>query len=310
MDAPDIHPQPRSPVLLTSDARPLTLAPPATELKVLSLNTHKGFTSFNRRFVLHELREALRDVHADIVFLQEVLGDDAAGRPQRVKWPGVPQYEFLADSLWPHFSYGRNAVYPEGHHGNALLSKFEILSYQNIDVSIAGPEQRGMLHCVLRLPGNSVDLHAICVHLGLVGAHRLQQVRLLIGLIETLPPEAPLIVAGDFNDWSQRAGRLLEERAGLCEIFTETQGRPARSFPALFPILRLDRVYCRHLVGLRTRVLSKTPWSRLSDHAGLFAELQLNLDPHALRHGPRMSTGQPSPASRQGEVASGRRLMW
>ena len=45
----------------------------ATTLTVLTVNTHKGFTSFNRRFMLHELREALRMASPDIVFLQEVL---------------------------------------------------------------------------------------------------------------------------------------------------------------------------------------------------------------------------------------------
>ena len=42
--------------------------------KVLTVNVHKGFTSFNRRFMLHELRDAVRNVSADLVFLQEVLG--------------------------------------------------------------------------------------------------------------------------------------------------------------------------------------------------------------------------------------------
>ena len=41
---------------------------------VLTVNTHKGFTLFNRRFILHELREAVRAVSADLVFLQEVQG--------------------------------------------------------------------------------------------------------------------------------------------------------------------------------------------------------------------------------------------
>ena len=40
--------------------------------KVLTVNVHKGFTTFNRRFMLHELREAVRGVAADLVFLQEV----------------------------------------------------------------------------------------------------------------------------------------------------------------------------------------------------------------------------------------------
>ena len=43
-------------------------------LKVLTINTHKGFTAFNKRFILPELRDAVRTVGADIVCLQEVLG--------------------------------------------------------------------------------------------------------------------------------------------------------------------------------------------------------------------------------------------
>lgn len=255
-------------------------APPAAAdcasplaIKVLTLNTHKGFTTFNRRFVLHELREAIREAGADIVFLQEVLGDDAAARRPRVK-VRVPQYEFLADSLWPHYSYGRNAAYPEGHHGNAVLSKFPILSYRNIDISIAGPERRGMLHCVLDLPGRTQMLHVICVHLGLVARHRIEQMHRVCALIDSLPADEPLILAGDFNDWLQRACAILRERAGLIEAFAQTQGRPARSFPAFWPLLRLDRIYCRHLSALDPQVLSKAPWSKLSDHAALLAELR------------------------------------
>ncbi|MGQ0622301.1 MAG: endonuclease/exonuclease/phosphatase family protein [Panacagrimonas sp.] len=263
------HPTPPTGIAAEpSCAVPLTL-------KILTLNTHKGFTTFNRRFVLHELREAIRSVGADLVFLQEVLGDDATARPARVKWPSIPQYEFLADSLWPHFSYGRNAVYPAGHHGNALLSKFPIVSYQNTDISITGPERRGMLHCVLRAPGWSTDVHAICVHLGLVAAHRAQQVDLACDLMETLPGNAPLILAGDFNDWQQHAGPVLRRRAGLEEAFAGAHGRPARTFPAVWPLLRLDRIYCRNATASHPMVLSKAPWSRLSDHAGLLAEVCL-----------------------------------
>lgn len=42
--------------------------------KVLTINTHKGFTAFNKRFILPELRDAVRTVGADIVCLQEVMG--------------------------------------------------------------------------------------------------------------------------------------------------------------------------------------------------------------------------------------------
>jgi endonuclease/exonuclease/phosphatase family metal-dependent hydrolase len=74
-------------------------------------------------------------------------------------WPSMSQYEFLADSMWSDFAYGRNAVYPDGHHGNALLSKYPIRHHRNLDVSITGPERRGLLHCVLDVPGHA-EVHA------------------------------------------------------------------------------------------------------------------------------------------------------
>lgn len=46
--------------------------------KVLTINIHKGFTAFNRRFILPELRDAVRTVSADIVCLQEVMGRSSA----------------------------------------------------------------------------------------------------------------------------------------------------------------------------------------------------------------------------------------
>src|SRR5690606_4346344 len=102
---------------------------PATavrSVRVLTVNTHKGFTPLNRRFILPELRKAVRATGADVVFLQEVLGAHARHARRLLDWPEVPHYEFLADEMWPEFAYGRNAVYPDGHHGNALLSKFRI----------------------------------------------------------------------------------------------------------------------------------------------------------------------------------------
>lgn len=243
--------------------------------KLLTLNTHKGFSSFNRRFVLHELREAVRGVSADIVFLQEVLGMHSAHAVRHATWPAAPQYEFLADTIWRDFAYGRNAVYTEGHHGNAVLSKFPIVRFDNHDVSVGRHEQRGLLHCVLRLPNHPLDVHVICVHLGLRESHRRVQLSRLCALIAAeVPAAAPLFVAGDFNDWGLHADRRLQD-CGLREAFALRRGRPARSFPVRWPLLRLDRIYFRNACVERPQVLSAPPWSRLSDHAALTAEARL-----------------------------------
>ncbi|MDX9665479.1 endonuclease/exonuclease/phosphatase family protein [Pseudomonas sp. P5_152] len=241
---------------------------------VLTVNTHKGFAALNRRFILPELREAVRSVGADVVFLQEVHGAHEHHPRRYSNWPSMPQYEFLADSLWPQFAYGRNAVYPAGDHGNALLSKFQIIRHDNLDVSISGHESRGVLHCVLRLPGDGQQVHAMCVHLGLHQAHRDEQLQLLIKRLQELPADARVIVAGDFNDWRQRADDLLNP-LGLREVFREHHGQPARSFPARLPLLRLDRIYVRNLKAHRPQVLAARPWSHLSDHVPLSVEIEL-----------------------------------
>lgn len=245
-----------------------------TPFTVLTVNVHKGFTLFNRRFILHELREAVRCVDADIVFLQEVLGSHSGHAERLTGWPEAPQYEFLADSMWADFAYGRNSVYPAGHHGNAVLSKFPIERYENRDATILGKEKRGLLHCVLSVPDGGA-IHVVCVHLGLMESHRRRQLELLCELIDgEVPADAPLVVAGDFNDWRERGHALLARCSGLREVFQSTSGQFARTFPARLPLLPLDRIYVRNLQIDKPVVLSMRPWSHLSDHAALAADLR------------------------------------
>jgi len=250
---------------------------PRLSFKVLTANVHKGFSLFNRRFVLNELREAVRHVGAEIVFLQEVLGSHALHAKRVANWPTMSQYEFLADSMWPNFAYGRNAVYPDGDHGNALLSKYPIVRYDNHDFAYEGQEQRGILHAVLAAQAlATVEIHVICVHFGLTEAERTAQLARLCDLIgQVVPPHAPLVVAGDFNDWRLQVHKLLQKRMGLREVFVHAHGAAAKTFPARLPLLRLDRIYVRNADAHSPIVLPRKPWSHLSDHAPLMAEIHL-----------------------------------
>lgn len=248
-------------------------APPVAALRIMTVNVHKGFSPLNRRYVLPELRDAVHSQDADLVFLQEVLGSHRRHGKHHAGWSDVPQYEFLADSLWPVFAYGRNAVYPDGEHGNALLSKFPILRHDNLDVSVQGSEERGLLHAVLAVPGHG-EVHTVCAHLGLDERQRTQQLQLLMAFVDSLPADAPVIVAGDFNDWRQRADALLAD-SGLVEVFSQAFGKPARSFPARWPLLSLDRIYLRNARALAPQVMARKPWTHLSDHLPLTVEVLL-----------------------------------
>ena len=243
-------------------------------ISIATYNIHKGFSNFNRRLVVHELRDRLRSLRSDLIFLQEVQGAHTEHSRRVANWPIEPQYEFLADEVWADFAYGKNAIYNQGHHGNAILSRFPIVSWVNEDISAHAFESRGLLHCELQIPGWEDNLHCICVHLGIFGRGRMQQINTLCDRIEHMvPAAAPLVIAGDFNDWRQRASKVMRSRLGLREVFELTHGRPARSYPSGMPLLRLDRIYVRGFRVSTARLLHGHHWAKLSDHTPLSANL-------------------------------------
>jgi len=238
----------------------------SVSLRVITLNAHQGLRALRRSSALTQMRDALRRADADVVFLQEI--GVAVGSAD-----SLSQYEVLADTVWPQHAYGRNAVAADGHHGNALLSKYPIGSWNNVDASVGGAEPRGLLHCVLQVPGCPTGLHAVCVHFALLESHRRRQIARLVQLVnEAVPAGEPLVIAGDFNDWRERAHARLVRELRLEEVHAGPGGRPRRSFPARLPCLRLDRIYVRNL-GYRSIDVPRQPWSRLTDHLPLAAEI-------------------------------------
>ncbi|AVY94954.1 MULTISPECIES: endonuclease/exonuclease/phosphatase family protein [Microvirgula] len=243
-------------------------------LRIASFNIHKGMSPLNRHVSLPGIAQQLELLGADVLFLQEVQGRNLL-RAQRLEtFPSIPQHDYLARKLSQKAVYGLNAGYDNGHHGNAILSRFPIRQWCNRDISVNRLESRGLLHCDLSLPGWPIDVTALCVHLNLLGRDRRKQMAALAEYIaHAVPAGNGLILAGDFNDWRARANREFADALGLVEVHQEIHGRHGRSFPARLPLLRLDRIYVRGLSVSRAEVLSGPPWSRLSDHLPLSAEL-------------------------------------
>lgn len=243
--------------------------------RVLSYNIHKGFTARNRAFVLKEIRDSIRTVSPDFVFLQEVIGEHSGHRDRIDDWPQESQFEYMADEIWPHFAYGKNAVYDEGHHGNAILSKYPIIDWENEDVSTSALERRGILHATVAPFRDRPRLHLICTHFGLFDNDRkAQALRLCERIRKKVDPMDPVIAGGDFNDWTLRLSPILHRQAALEEAYHLRHNRHARTFPARMPVLRLDRIYFHGLAVRTARCLRSDPWRRLSDHAPLLATFE------------------------------------
>lgn len=250
----------------------------SNKLRVGTYNIHKGFCAANRRPIIQQLRHAIRTLDADLVFLQEVVGKSLKAQSRGFRDPDesgpftYPQLEYLADEVWPHHAYGRNAIYQKGHHGNAILSKSPFLKVDNVDVSQWWFSQRGILYGKL-----SVGVNVVCVHFGLFSRERKKQLEMLVKLLEDkIPRNAPIIVAGDFNDWNSSLHRSLVGELSFDEAYTNIFGKPAKTFPARMPIFPMDRIYYRNLNLLDAEVLSGAPWERLSDHRALYASFSLD----------------------------------
>ncbi|PKM12561.1 MAG: hypothetical protein CVV13_04935 [Gammaproteobacteria bacterium HGW-Gammaproteobacteria-3] len=244
-------------------------------LRVLTYNIHKGFNVGNRRFVLHQIRDALVATDADVLLLQEIQGTHQHKAQKVTDWPELSQCEFIAEGIWPHFAYGKNATYAAGHHGNVILSKHPFDQAENINVSPFTWASRSLLHGVLHLPG-TCDIHVVCIHFGLTGKERRLQLARLCERIEShVPHTAPLLVAGDFNDWRGQAERELHAHLDLQEVFRVTEGRHARTFPVWMPLLPMDRIYYRGMTPHSCQCLTGAPWQTLSDHTPLMASFDL-----------------------------------
>lgn len=239
-------------------------------LRVATYNIHKGVQGIGpaRRLEIHNLGLAVEQLDADIVCLQEVRKLHRREQHYFDRWPNVPQAEYLAPEGYEAV-YRTNAYTRHGEHGNALLTRWPVIAHQHEDISDHRFEQRGLLHVEVEFQGRPV--HAIVVHLGLIPGSRVRQIEQLQRFIEReVPRGAPLVVAGDFNDWGSQIQRMLRN-FGLHEY---EDARRAFTYPARLPLAQLDHVYVRGLTPVGLHVPRGRIWWRMSDHLPLIAEFR------------------------------------
>jgi endonuclease/exonuclease/phosphatase family metal-dependent hydrolase len=250
-------------------------------LRVATYNIHKGVRGVGprKRLEIHNLGLAVEALDADLVCLQEVrlYHHREARRFERTwfGWPEGGQAEFLAPEGY-EVAYRTNAVTRHGEHGNALLSRWSIGDIGHHDVSDHRFEQRGLLHVPVDWSGRRV--HVVVAHFGLAHSSRLRQVRRLADCIAAeVPPDEPLLVAGDFNDWGEKLDEPMRHIGLQRASAPAARGLHRPTFPALVPVFALDRVYLRGLRCRSTMVPRGMSWARLSDHLPLVVELELEL---------------------------------
>jgi endonuclease/exonuclease/phosphatase family metal-dependent hydrolase len=240
-------------------------------VRVATYNIHKGVQGLGpaRRLEIHNLGHAVEQFDADIVCLQEVRKLHRKEAGYFPHWPTLPQADYLAPEGYS-VVYRTNAITQHGEHGNAMLTRWPVLAHQHEDMSDHRFEQRGLLHSELDVYGRKV--HVIVLHLGLIRSSRVRQLDQLVRYVRReIAMDAPLVVAGDFNDWGHWVRQSLA-RVGLQE-FESAAVQP--TYPSRLPLVQLDHVFARGMQPVGMQVPRGGAWGRMSDHLPVIAEFAL-----------------------------------
>ena len=238
--------------------------------RIATYNIHKGVQGLGpvRRLEIHNIGHAVEQLDADVVCLQEVRKLHRREERYFTRWPELPQHEFLAPEGYEAV-YQTNATTRHGEHGNAVLSRWPVMSLSHEDMSDHRFEQRGLLH--VQVHAHKRNVHVIVLHLGLIAGSRVRQVEQLVRYIaREIPKREPLVVAGDFNDWGGKLRPAMND-AGLRHF----EGERMWTYPSRLPLTQLDYVYARGMKPLGVEIPKGRIWWRMSDHLPLIVEFRL-----------------------------------
>ena len=239
----------------------------ASKLRLVTWNIHKGIGT-DRRYRLERIVAVLQDLDADVVCLQEV--DRGVPRSSH-----EDQAERLSEELgYPHAALGLNVRVRRGAYGNLILSRHPLADVHNVDLTVPPKKRRsGLVARVMHGPPEGWMLAN--VHLGLMHLERRIQVkRLLEHLFEGARPEQPLVIAGDWNEWTTRLVHGVMHDAGFHVARSDARPRGERTWPSRRPFVELDKILYRDPVRCHHVVCVLDDVTRVaSDHLPLMVEL-------------------------------------
>jgi endonuclease/exonuclease/phosphatase family metal-dependent hydrolase len=230
-------------------------------MKIVTYNIHKA-RGMDGRVSISRISDVLGDLNADIIALQEVFSEceSHAGHVQT-----------LASHLDMHIAFGCTRHHKGRPYGNAILSRWPIHQYRDMDLSWAlHRERRGCVRADLETPSGM--LHVYNIHMGTSYFERRHQVRRLLSSKQLhLDLSGPRVLVGDFNEWIRGlTTRMLTERFESLNLQLHIKKR--RSYPGFLPLLHLDHIYFERPLHIEKAELVRTRLAMVaSDHLPLVA---------------------------------------
>lgn len=237
-----------------------------TILRVMTYNIHHA-EGMDKEINIDRIAAVIQAAKPDIVCLQEV--DRNLPRTAHADMPAL-----FAKKLDMTVVFEPNYQFDGGEYGNATLSRFPIVSHENMRLpGPPGAEPRGCLRILARMGDRTVEV--LNTHFGLDAEERKNQA----GALTTQLHDAPTVLCGDLNETPNApAVAILVGRMRDASAVTE-KGKTS-TFPSHSPKRRIDHI----LVSgpwdvLSCAVISTSLAEVASDHRPCLAELRLGTPP-------------------------------
>jgi endonuclease/exonuclease/phosphatase family metal-dependent hydrolase len=234
------------------------------DVRIATYNIHRC-RGMDRRTMPQRIAEVIREMDADVVALQEVIGAGPSG---------AGQAEEIGAALGMGWVMHSVRQLRNHNFGNVVLSRFPIMHHGSYELTWRTCEERACQRVDVDL-GEACTLHIYNVHLGTAVLERRYQAARLAAFVHDHRIKGPKVILGDFNEWMKGlATKTLSSLFKSIDIVEHLRRR--RTYPGLFPLLHLDHIYYEGDVQVRSLQLVRTRKALMaSDHLPLVADLRI-----------------------------------
>ena len=239
------------------------------EIKLMTFNILHGYNFAQKNGIdLALMADTIRNCGGEIVGLNEVRDE---GRDEDY----TAQAKIIAQQLGYHWYFAKAIDFPGGPYGNALISKYPILSAEThlIEDPLVKDEDtyyetRCIIKAVIEVPGISGGLTVLASHFGLAQSEKRNAVAKFLELTEG--QTGPYVFMGDLN--MQPDDEKLRPVYARLKDTACVMAEPKLSCPSDYPDQKIDYIF----VNRETEVLSADiPAIVASDHRPHVAVIRL-----------------------------------
>lgn len=231
---------------------------PGEPLRIMTYNIHHGIDA-DLSMNLDAIAAVIAEQNPDVVVLNEV-------NRARLTNGFVDTLPLISRRMKMRHVFGAN--HPDGQYGNAILSRFPILEWDNVHYQAKTTEVRGLLRAVIRTAGDPITFYG--THLDHIKGPLNVRNQQVMEALEEWAGNARSILLGDLNAEPDAPELQPIYQAGLVDalavvgagnVFTAWEKTPSRRIDFIFqtPDLPVKRAWVVE--------------SRASDHLPVLSEL-------------------------------------